>query len=239
MKRSCFAVVAGLGLWGFAPAARAQDTPPPAGGTMDTGNKGETTQSDEPKKHLAEVDVYLRDALDNVKVIYNTTQLQPGKLDKTIIRESVGNIDKSLTGAITHLGHIKSLPEARVSDMAKVDALQTALNQAKQTSSLLKTATRVSTMDTAHVSQLATRLFGQLRAADDDFGAIADQQNLTRVDKLTVPERQPVRGMGQPGTNVPPDVNQPMQNPPMPSHPATPAAPQRGKPMENPPSGNY
>jgi hypothetical protein len=223
MKRSCFALIAVLGLVGIAPAALAQDAPPPMGGRMEPGTRGATSQSDEPKKHLSEVDIYLRDALDNVKVVYNTTQLQPGTLDKTIIKESVGNIDKALTGAITHLGHIKALPEAHVADMAKVDALQKTLDEAKQTDAQLKAAARATTIDNARVSQLASRLYGQLKTADEDFSAIAEQQNMTRVEKMTMPERQPVRGMGQP----------------MPSQPAAPMPPQRQKPMENPPSENY
>ncbi len=191
--RHWLSLIAGLGLVGG--TAFAEN--PPMGG--DTGDQHQMmkmqggSKADEPKKHLGEIDIYLRDAINNTKVLYNVTQMQPGKLDATIQKEGINNLDKAITGALTHVQHIKTLPEAKVQDTAKLDALQTDLNQVKQMVPQLRSSMK----DRDMFASLTSQVFTRLKDADDNFSTIADKQNLTRVEKLSVPEKQPVKGGGE------------------------------------------
>jgi len=146
----------------------------------------------EPQKHLAEVDLYLKDAMNNSKVLWQTSQLQPGHLDSVIAKEGVANIDKDITSALTHISHVKSLPEAQISDTRSLSQLQSDLGKAKTLVGQLRGV--VGGGDRSRISSLSSQLFGQLRSADDSFGRIAGEVNLTRVDRITVPEKQPVSG---------------------------------------------
>lgn len=237
MKRSLFALFGGLSLIGSAalaqhagggamPSDQPQAQKEPAKGTSDEiGAKG--AKADEPKKHLGEIDVYLKDALNNTKVLYATTQLQPGKLDPTIQREDLGNIDRAITGAMTHVSHVKSMPEARVVDMAKIDSLQKNLTRARALVGQLRTAVRSDEKD--QISSLTSQLYARLREADDDFGTVADKQDLTRVDRIMVPEKQPVGGQEE---GAPPPSGAIGQPPP--AEKANPS----GKPEQPPPEKN-
>lgn len=183
--------------------AVAQDAPAAPGApreqpSMDTHGKMGASDKAEPNKHLSEVDLYLKDAMNNTKALYQTTQLPTGKFDTAIQKESLGNIDKAITGALTHIGHVKSLPQARVSDMKDVASLQSDLNQAKTIVAQLRKNVSPSA-DKTMISSQTAQLYGVLKAADDDFGKIADQTNLTRIDRINVPEKQPVGGTAAPG----------------------------------------
>ncbi len=214
MRSSLLSLLAGLSLLGGAPAlaqqgggTAGQNAPEQGMGGMKGGVEKEkggamggsaAAKPDESKKHLSEIDVYLRDALNNTKVLYSTTQFTPGKLDTTIEREDVGNIDRSISSALTHVSHLKSMPEARVPDTAKLDALQRDLTQARSVAAQLRTAVRSDARD--QIATLSGQLYAKLKAADDDFGAIADRVNLVRVDRISIPERQPVGGHEGAGT---------------------------------------
>jgi hypothetical protein len=173
------------------------------------GGAAKGARPDEPKKHLAEVDAYLRDAIDNTKVLYQTTQMQPGKLDTTIQRESLNNVDKALTGMMAHVGHMKSLPEARVADMAKLDDFQRDITQARGIVGQLRAAAAKPEAREQTVS-LTEQLYTVLHDADNDFNAIAEKQEFTRLDRVTVPEKQPVGGKGEA-----PSMEKPMEKPPV------------------------
>jgi hypothetical protein len=238
MKRSLLALVLGLTLVAGR-TSRADDRP--TGKTGKGGaTMGQTGMMDEPKKHLSEVDLYLRDAINNAKVLYETTQMQPGKLDATIQREDLSNIEKALSGAQTHLQHVKSMPEAKVQDADKVSDQQRRITEAKSMVVRLRTAVRSD--NKSQIQTMTSQLYASLKSADDTFGQIAEKQNLTRVDKIDVPEKQPVGGRTdentpspspsqQPGggENIPPS-RQPMV--PQPSTPApSPGEMPSGKPQ--------
>jgi hypothetical protein len=196
MKRSILAAVASMSL-AAGGGAYAQGSPgePGAGGAQ--GQTGAEVapgakSTTEANKHLGEIDVYLKDAENNTKALYQTAQASPGRLDTTLEKEALNNIDKAISSALTHVQHVKSLPEAKVSDTQRLDRLQRDLERAKTIASQLRH--QIAAGDRAAVSAQASSLFAQLRAADDGFGQIADEQNLVRLDRVTMPERQPVGG---------------------------------------------
>jgi hypothetical protein len=222
MRKTLLALIAGGMLVGV--GARAQGPGPQGGqkGTSETKAQKPTmgtagTKADEPKKHLGEMDVYLKDAINNVKVVYETTQLEPGKLDATIEREGLTNIDKAISGAMTHVSHIKSMPEAHVIDMASLDLVQKDLTQAKSMLTQLRTAVKNDNRE--QVAMLSSQLYARLKDADDAFSTLADKQNFTRVDKIMVPERQPVGGQEQPGGEKMPEKPMPEKQAPEKSQP--------------------
>ncbi len=195
MKRSLMVLLAGASLVGPATAIAQQGGM--GANKMDEKQMGAEKSAagakpDESKKHVSEIDLYLRDAMNNTKVLYTTTQLTPGKLDATIEREDLGNIDRAISSALTHVSHVKSMPEARVSDTAKVDSLQKNLTQARNLLGQIRTAVKSDSRD--QVASLSSQLYARLKDADDDLSSIADKINLTRVDRITIPERQPVGG---------------------------------------------
>ena len=197
MKRTLLGALCGLALAGG--AAFAEPSPGRPGDRSGDGKSLSTQaagKADEPKKHLGEIDVYLATALAHTKVVYQSTQLIPGGLDATIQREGLSNIDQAISSAQTHIGHIRAMPEARVADMGKLDELSQSLNQGKRLVSQLRTA--VKTDGRREVQALASRLYGELRTADDLYGQIAEKQNVVRLDRIDVPERQDVSGRDQP-----------------------------------------
>ncbi len=222
MRKSWLALVAGVGLCGALGTAGAQkgDTGDQPMGKSEKMGGGKST--DEPKKHLGEVDVYLRDAINNTKLLYGYSQLTPGKADSTIEKEGINNIDRALGNSLTHISHVKTLPEAKGMETSKIDTLQRDLMQARSMVGELRSAMK----DRAEFASMTAQLFTKLHDADDQFNAIADAQNLTRVDKINVPERQPVKGT----SDVPSPMNQPTNK-----EPGNPPA-HEGNP---PPSGNY
>ncbi len=181
-----------------------------AAGTMGRGNV-------EAKKHLAEVDLYLRNAINNTKLLYQTAQLQPGKLDTTIQKEDLGNVEKSLGSALTHVSHLQTLASARIAQPAQLDLLKSDLTRARTMATRLRG--QLGTADRAEVGNLSSQLYTQLRAADDAFAQIAQSENLVRLDGINVPEREPVGGsvndqglqqLEQPGGS---ELNPPSESP--------------------------
>jgi hypothetical protein len=183
-----FALVAGLSLAGSGVAIAQSDTgKQPRQSTSGMGEKNV-----ESNKHLTEIDIYLRDAMDNTKALYQSTQVTPGKLDQVIQKEDVTNVDKAVSSALTHVSHVKSLPSARVADTATLDQLQADLTHARTIAGQLRREVDAGNRD--RISSLSSQLFAQLRAADESFGKIADETKLTRIGRVTVPEKQPVGG---------------------------------------------
>jgi hypothetical protein len=169
----------------------------PHTGTMDTERapaaKGEkSAKPDEAKKHLSEIDVYLRDAENATRAMYQSSELTSGSLDTTIQKENLSNIERALTNAEKHIQHLKTLPEARVKDPSELDALSRNLADARAQLSPLKEAVR--SADRTKIRDASAMMFTQLKRADDSFGQLADTQGLTRIDRIEPMERQPVRG---------------------------------------------
>lgn len=162
-------------------------------GAASEGVEGKNVES---QKHLSEVDLYLKAAMNTTKVLFGGTKLQPGKLDTVIRKEDVASIDKSIESALTHISHVKSLPEARISDTRSLDELQGDLKQARIT--VMQLRKNIGTADNSEISSMSSQLFAQLKAADEDFDKLASQVKLTRVDQITVPEKQPVGGKVKP-----------------------------------------
>lgn len=230
MKRTMQAWLAGAA-WILGGAALAQPPPGPTGQEAQQapggkekvrGQQGETTAQGsqagavEPKKHLAEVEVYLRDAIANTKVIYQLTQWPAGRMDKTFIRDGATNIDRAIGAALSHVNHVKTLPEARVSDTEDVTSLQTSLTQARALAVQLRKVAQGGSsnapIDRPQFASLASQIYTHLTSADADFDKIAKAADAPRIDRINVSERQPVRGGGeqeeqqnlpQPGNSVP------------------------------------
>jgi hypothetical protein len=204
-RNTILALVAGCSLAGGAAVADRRDAPPSGQVKATPSMSSDLGLADEPKKHLSEIDVYLRDAMDHTKVLYETTRLVPGSLDATIQKEALANIDQALAGALSHLGHVRSRPEARVPDPQRVTELQRTLAECRSLVGKARAAVRSDTP--MLIQSLSSQLFARLRQADEGFGVIAERANLTRVDAIRVPEREPVRGTLPPGTTDDEELN--------------------------------
>lgn len=165
---------------------------------QDTGQwKGDVSQRrgfgsvDEPKKYLSVVDLYLENAMNNVKVLYESTQMKPGRADDVIQREAIGNIDRALGQALNHFQQVKSMSGV-ITNMDKADDFQRNLYQARAVVPQLRSAVKSDTR--AQIQTLSSQLFTSLKNAGDAFDDIADKQKFTRIKDIDVPERQPVRG---------------------------------------------
>lgn len=216
MRRTILVALAGVSL--LAGSALAERQPGQAGSTgqsgqagqsdrpgqdtgqfgQDTGQwKGDVSQRqgagsvDEPKKYLSVVDLYLENAMNNVKVLYESTQMKPGRADDVIQREAIGNIDRALGQALNHFQRVKSMPGA-ITNMDKADDFQRNLYQARAVVPQLRSAVKSDTH--TQIQLLSSQLFTSLKNANDAFGDIADKQKFTRIKDIDVPERQPVRG---------------------------------------------
>lgn len=231
MTRTWFAVAAaGASLLAAGGRAQAQGA---GGAGSDPSMQGQalpsqmSQMSDEPKKHLSEIDVYLQNAINNVKVLYETTQLRPGSLDVTIAKEGVGNTDKAISGALMHIAHIKALPEAKAQDMNKLNQLQRSFTEARSTLYKLRSAARSDSRP--QIQSFASQLYAQLRLAEDSFSSIAREQRVVRVDQISVPERVPVGGSS--GSGSPSDSQ--FQPPSSPGSPAQPPMQPPSPPSES------
>jgi hypothetical protein len=210
MRKKWWMAVATGGLLAVGVGARAQ-THPSGAGTMDEPQpqrpmhmQGQTEQpmadpgamkeskADEAKKHLGEVDVYLKDAENNVRILYQSSELSPGNLDSVIQKESLSNLDRSITAADKHVQHLKTLPEARVKDPNQLAMFDRSLGDVKTHLTALRTAVRSN--DRAKIRDAAATTFTLLTHADDAFAKIADTEGFTRVERIQPLERQPVRG---------------------------------------------
>jgi len=219
MRRTVLAVLAGVSL--LAGSALADSPPGQGGtgqfnpsgqqdrlGGQDTGQFGQDTGQagqfkgdisqrkgvgsiDEPKKYLSVVDLHLENAMNNVKVLYESTQMKPGRADEVIQREAIGSLDRSLGQALNNFQQVKSMPGV-IGNMDKADDFQRNLYQARSLVPQLRTA--VKSDSRAQIQSLSAQLFTSLKNAGDAFGDIADKQKFTRIKDIDVPERQPVRG---------------------------------------------
>ena len=149
----------------------------------------------ESRKHLAEIDVQLKNAINHTKGLYNSTQLSPGPHDGMLRKESAAGIDAAIGSALEHAGHLRALPEARISDTQTLALLESDLHRARAILSQLRISLGlgVGSADRMQLSQQSAQLFGMLRSADDHFARIATELGLTRVDRITVPERPPAQ----------------------------------------------
>ena len=193
-------------------AARAQGPVPGSGTSGDSmGNMGTTVHHEsgglhganrsasvpggsavEVKKQLTEIDVDLKDAINRTKVLYEGGKLEPGRFDEAIRTEGLGNIDRAVSGALSRIGQLRSLPDARMTDTRTLSRLERDLGRARGIVAELRASQAAS--DRVQLQQQSSRLFSVLRSADDDFSRLAEETSLTRVDQVSVPERQPVSG---------------------------------------------
>ncbi|HEX2570409.1 MAG TPA: hypothetical protein VH877_12700 [Polyangia bacterium] len=178
---------------------------------QDTGSlKGDVSQKrgfgsvDEPKKYLSAVDLYLENAMNDVKVIYESTQMKAGRADEVIQREAIGDIDRALGQALNHFQRVKAMPGA-ITNLDKADDFQRNLYQARSVVPQLRSA--VKSDSRSQIQLLSSQLFTSLKNAGDAFGDIADKQKFTRIKDIDVPERQPVRGEDR-DLDLKRDVNQ-------------------------------
>jgi hypothetical protein len=199
--------VATGGVLAVAVGARAQMNPSGAGGMdepqqrpmqmqgeqMNDPGAMKGSRADEPKKHLGEIDVYLKDAQNNVRILYQDAALAPGNLDAVIDKEGLSNLDRAITNAEKHVQHLKTVPEARLKDAKQLDAFERSLGDVRTQLTQLRNAVRAN--DRTKIRDAAATTFTTLQRADDAFGKIADTQGLTRVDRIQPSERQPVRGI--------------------------------------------
>ena len=162
-------------------------------GTMQSQVRQPSASVDEVKKHLSEIDLYVSQAENNARLLFQVSDLQPGNMDPVIIREDVQNIEQSLSQAERHLDHVRQLPNANIRNLPRLDQLQTDLAQAR--SQLSSVRGTLANADRAMLRDTSQRLFRTLRRADDDFSSIASQVGLVRVEQIPVTERQPVRGI--------------------------------------------
>ncbi|HZS37307.1 MAG TPA: hypothetical protein VFF06_10785 [Polyangia bacterium] len=187
--RAWMVVVAACGGLLLPLSARAQGEQPPFGGAM---TQTPQQRTDEAKKHLGEIDVYLRDAENNARQLYQMSALQSGYMDPLIVREDVANLDRALANADKHLSHVRTLPNARIGDPGRLDSLQRTLSQSR--AQLQNLRTLPSDVDRGQLRDAATNLILALRRADRDFAVIATAVGLPRVDQVDVSEKHPVRG---------------------------------------------
>ncbi len=200
MRTLTIALVVGLGLTGLGGLANADHAEP-----------GMSSKWDETKKHLTEVDAYIQDALNNAKVLYSMSQIPMGKMDQTIQRENINNLEKAISSALIHVGHFKSSADPKMVEMDKVDDLHRFLTDSRNVLPQLRSAMKSS--DRQQLGSVTSQLFAKLKEADERYGNIAEKQNVARLDKISVPEKQPVRGTEE----LKPKQMQPEQHP-QPNH---------------------
>jgi hypothetical protein len=146
------------------------------------------------KKHLGEVDLYVKDALNNARLLYQASdQSQSGTIDPMITREQVANIDRSLANADKHLQQLRSMP-SRSFNLSKIEMLSRDLSQARTQLGTIRGGVN---NDTSRLHDTSMQLAQTLQRADDDFGQIASSIGLVRVDQIHVTVKQPVRGLDE------------------------------------------
>jgi hypothetical protein len=173
-----------------------------AGGILLLGSSAFAQQATAPiggesKKQLTEMELYTRGALDNAKVLYESAEMPQGPTDKTLWREGVSNISRSIAKVQDHLGQFKrTLGSASLGKdpMAKKpDDLQTHLRAAK--TALSKLSSQMSRADRAEVRDQASTVYMHLSAANDTIKDMLSACDVQSIDKITPPEKLPVRGV--------------------------------------------
>jgi len=143
-------------------------------------------------KHLTEVDVYLKDASNNTRLLFLTSDTsRGGTFDRTLGQEQIANIDRSLAQADRHLAQLRSMPPRPAIDLSKVDSLSRQLLQARSLMSNLRQGT-----DVSRIHDTSFQLSRTLGRADADLAVIAETAGVARVDQIPITEKQPVSGRG-------------------------------------------
>ncbi len=159
---------------------------PPGGAVMGR------SQRDEARKHLNEVDLYLKDAENNARVL-SRLGAEVGPIDQGLVREDLANLDRALSNADRHLSQLRALPSGRMGDQARLDQLQRDLGRARAQLAGLRSTTM--TPERGQLQDAAGGIAQVLDRADQRFGAIAGAFGVERVDQIPVNERHPVRGV--------------------------------------------
>lgn len=149
--------------------------------------------SDEPKKHLAEIDGYIADARDHVRVLYSTTELPAGRSDAPILKEEVANLERAITNADRHLTILRGMEEVKISDMGKIAELGRNLGEARGQLTSLKSAAKLE--DRVQLRMGSAQIWATLKKADSTFDALASMTDYRRLNKVEPSEKQPVRGI--------------------------------------------
>lgn len=186
---------AGQGGQGNQPGMPMGNQPGMQGQPMGEMGQPGTQANVEGQKHLAEVELYLTDAMNGSKVLYQTSQMPSGKLDTSIAREDLGNVQRSIDSALNHVNHLKTLPEAKLSNTRDLDAVATNLKAAEKTAGKLRGVNI--TTNRGQFASLSSQLYGSLQQADQSFDHLAQSQRFTRLDQVQVPVQQPVGGHDQ------------------------------------------
>jgi hypothetical protein len=215
------------------------------GGTPASASVGARSNRDEARKHFNEVDLYLKDAENNARVL-SRLSVQPGPMDQGIVREDIANLDRALSNADRHLSHLRALPSGTIGDQTRLDKLQRDLGQARAQLSALRSSTV--TPDRTQLNDAAGKVTRILERADESFATIASSLGFERVDQMPLDQRHPVRGSDRDtGSDSELDMLSPQlrgrgidegfgvgngQSPdrplPSPSAPATPSSPEPG-----------
>jgi hypothetical protein len=142
------------------------------------------------RKELGEVDLYLKDALNNARLLFQITDRSQGPLSGAHAREQVVNIDRALANIDKHVAQLRSQP--RAFDATKIDLVSRDLDQARSQLATLKSLIQTRRQN---IHEAAAELARTLERADDDFGQLASSGGIGRVDQIRVTTvKQPVRG---------------------------------------------
>jgi hypothetical protein len=240
MRKGLSAVIAivALGIGAFAVAddmggKQKKTTDPTTGQQIQptSGMTAMTPEAMEANKHIALLDAYLTNAINNAKALSVLTDMQLTKADKAIIQEAHKNLDTSIDKALTHVKHVRSMkglafgpmedvesdtlgeaetgtgineqqPVAGKDPMMKLDELKTQLTEVRTASKKLKNVK----MD--ELSMAVDEISSYLFTAEQSFIDLAKTTNFTRLEDLEL-TTVPVKGTDP--MIVPPSTQEPTQ----------------------------
>jgi hypothetical protein len=201
MNRTCIGILMGALVLG--PTVAHAQTAPPSGRTDVTqppqnqqkaGATEQAPRATQASKYLLATELYLRNASNNAKAIYQAAQAPEGKMDAELFRDDARNIASSLRMAEQQVMHTQALPASEVPTTvnARFDALKSRLRRARDDEKALEAA--LTKQDRQTIQKTAGAVYGSVQAALDTYGDIASAMNVQRLDSITVPEKQPVGG---------------------------------------------
>jgi hypothetical protein len=176
---------------------------PQAGGSATGAQWFGTARNRDAIPDLTQIDLHLRGALDDARVLWEQVQLGTARRDLGPVREDLGDLDRSLAAAHAHLDALRARPNGTPPSTERLDEVAGALGRAQALASRLQRSLRAGAPATQLSSQVV-ELYGALRSADDAFAPVAAEQRLVRVDRIAVPERLPVSGHDADDTAAPP-----------------------------------
>ena len=182
MIRPIAALIA-AGAFGLALGAFAQPPTPDPGVTSPSQPAGKSLDA-MAAKHLALVNVYLDQAVLNTKAI-STLSEHGVPVRETHIAELTRNLDTSVKGAITHLGHLRNMKDP---GMTRLEDLNQSLKDLRASVLQLKKA------KAADFEGRIDQVGSNLSSAQQIFRDLAKAASFTRLEDLTL-QTVPVRGI--------------------------------------------